>query len=131
MSNPHPVASWKKGESGNDGRRKVKIFRDQLLLAIHEEIREVRLAGPNPKKAIRIIAEKLRDMAMEGNVDAIAMIADRLDGKAAVTANITTNFPLVSQDIEPPQGVVIEGRAVRSVVDIDQDIAAPIGEMMQ
>ena len=56
-------------------QNKDKPFRDALRLAIAE-------AADNPR-SLRKVAERLIDKAMEGDVQAIKEIGDRLDGKPA------------------------------------------------
>src|SRR5512138_2346162 len=59
---------------GRPGQSSSKPFRDALRQVIAE-------AKGNPRK-LRRIAEKLYDKAVGGDIHAIAIIADRLDGKA-------------------------------------------------
>jgi len=53
-----------------------KKFRDALNLAVTEE-------GPGGVRKIRMIADKLVEAALNGEVQAIKEIGDRLDGKPA------------------------------------------------
>lgn len=53
-----------------------KKFRDALNLAVTEE-------GPGGVRKIRLIADKLVEAALNGEVQAIKEIGDRLDGKPA------------------------------------------------
>ena len=53
-----------------------KKFRDALNLAVTEE-------GPGGVRKIRLIADKLVEAAMNGDVQAIKEVGDRLDGKPA------------------------------------------------
>lgn len=55
------------------GQQRDKPFRDALRLAIAS-------AEDNPRQ-LRKLAEKLFDKALEGDVQAIKEVADRLDGK--------------------------------------------------
>ncbi|WP_235999374.1 DUF5681 domain-containing protein [Bradyrhizobium uaiense] len=68
--------AFEKGKSGNPGGRpKAKPFRDALnmeLAAIGED-----------HKALRAMAKKLIDRGMKGDLAAINVVADRLDGKPA------------------------------------------------
>lgn len=74
--------AFQKGRSGNPGGEwKEKPFRDALRL-------EIAAAGPN-HKALRRIARRLLEDAEGGNIQAIAMVADRLDGKPAQEATVT------------------------------------------
>ena len=60
--------------NANSGRKQEKPFRDALRMEL--------AAVGDDQKALRLIARKLINMAMEdGKLDAIKEIADRLDGK--------------------------------------------------
>jgi hypothetical protein len=63
---------------GNDGhptgQRRAKLFAEALRMEIHA-------AGDNNHQALRRFARALLAEAYKGNIAAIAMIADRLDGK--------------------------------------------------
>lgn len=61
------------GNTTSRGQQRDKPFRDALRLAITS-------AEDNPRH-LRKLAEKLFDKALEGDVQAIKEIADRLDGK--------------------------------------------------
>ena len=63
------------GNHTSRGQQRDKPFRDALRLAIAD-------ADDNPRK-LRLVAEKLVDRALEGDVQAIKEVADRLDGKPA------------------------------------------------
>lgn len=76
---------WKPGESGNpEGSSKQKRFFNALDRAIVQE------DGARLRKA----AEKLLDLAAEGEPFALQMLADRLDGKAVqqIDANVDGNL---------------------------------------
>ncbi len=60
------------GVSGNpSGKRKEKLFFDALMLAIKDQA---------DKRGLRLIAEKLLDLAVSGDMQAIKEVANRLDG---------------------------------------------------
>ena len=62
------------GNSGHpEGQRRAKQFAEALRM-------EIAAAGDD-NKALRRVARALLDEAYKGNIAAIAMIADRLDGK--------------------------------------------------
>lgn len=62
---------WKPGASGNpSGKSKMKLLSDDLR----------RLLTQNPAR-IRRVTEKLVEMAEEGDLTAIQMVFDRLEGK--------------------------------------------------
>lgn len=59
------------------GAKSDKLIRDALMIAVNREY-----MGPNGKtKKLTIIADKLVDLAMEGEIAAIKEVADRIDGK--------------------------------------------------
>ena len=65
--------AWKQGESGNpSGATRVKKFLGALERAL----------SADDGKKLRQAADKLLDLASQGEPWAIAMLADRLDGKA-------------------------------------------------
>lgn len=70
--------AWKPGQSGNPrGRLSEKLFADAVRIAVNEEDP---ISG---KRKLRRIAEKLVELALEGEAWAIQQVADRLDGKPA------------------------------------------------
>lgn len=71
--NPHPT-----------GGKPDKLIRDALMLAVNRE-------GEGKTKKLTLIADKLVDLAVGGDVAAIKEVADRIDGKAtqAVDGNFT------------------------------------------
>jgi len=65
---------WKPGASGNPGGvRRVKPFRDAIRL-------EIAAAGDD-HKVLRRIARALLEKAASGDIAAITVLADRLDGR--------------------------------------------------
>ena len=67
--------AWKKGQSGNPGRRpREKPFLDALRVALNEE-------GDDGQRKLRTIAARLVDAAVAGESWAIQHVADRLDGR--------------------------------------------------
>ena len=85
---------FKKGQSGNPGGRgSDTLFRKNLMLS-HKE------AGGNQKK-IRQVTNALVDKALEGDIRAIALIADRVDGRV----------PAASSEIQQPPEDMFEGAA--------------------
>ena len=60
------------------GRKSDKIWRDAIMLAVNE-VREGN--GPKAQKALRLIARRVVDKALEGDMTAAKEIGDRLDGK--------------------------------------------------
>ena len=76
--------TWKKGQSGNpNGRAKDKLWADAIRIAVNEAY-EV-----GDKKKLRVLADKLVDKALEGEIAAMKEIGDRLDGKPAQSVDVT------------------------------------------
>jgi hypothetical protein len=65
------------GVKGRSGPKQEKPWRDALMLAVNEA------AADQDQKKLRKIAEKCVEAALEGRMDAIKEIGDRLDGKPA------------------------------------------------
>jgi len=59
-----------------------KPWRDALRLAVNAQ-------GEDGRKKLRLIAEKVVDLAMAGDVTAIREIGDRMDGKPRQEADVT------------------------------------------
>lgn len=69
--------AFAKGQSGNPGgRSNEKMWRDALRMALKEA-----MADGTPK--LRAVAEKTVALAIEGDMQAIKEIGDRMDGKPA------------------------------------------------
>lgn len=71
--------------NANSGRRQEKPFRDAIRME---------LAEAADHQELRAIARKLINKATEGDIQAIAMLADRTDGKAvqSVDADVRVTF---------------------------------------
>jgi hypothetical protein len=78
-----------KGRSGTN-KGKDKPFADALRMEIAE-------AGGDPKR-LRRIAVALLNKAEEGDIQAIAQVADRLDGKPAQESTLTVRNELDSMN---------------------------------
>jgi hypothetical protein len=85
------------GQSGNpDGSRKHAIWQAALKRAIAQD----------DGKRLRASAEKLLDLAAEGEQWAVGMLADRLDGKVAQAL-------IHSGDDERPPIAMIERKLIK------------------
>lgn len=65
-------------KSPAEGRKSDKLIRNALMVAINREAKD---ADGQPTKKLALIAEKLVELAVEGDVQAIKEIGDRIDGK--------------------------------------------------
>ena len=73
---------WERGQSGNpDGFKRYRLF----LTVLQRDIKA------DDGKRVRGACEKLLDMAAEGNLAAIAMLRDTLDGKPAQAVELGPN----------------------------------------
>jgi hypothetical protein len=79
-----------KGRSGTN-KGKDKPWQDALRLAVHR-------VGEDNRPRLLLIAEKCVEAALEGKMDAIKEIGDRLDGKPAQESNVTMTR-LVAQQL--------------------------------
>jgi HPt (histidine-containing phosphotransfer) domain-containing protein len=61
-----------------------KRFREALSIAVNEE-------GPDGVKRLRTMAVKLAEAAASGDLQAIEMVANRLDGKPAQDINVESS----------------------------------------
>ena len=75
---------FEKGRSGNPGgRRAEKPITDAIRMALSEE------HADTGKKKLRVLAQKLVDEAIDGNVQAMKEVADRMEGKPAQSKELT------------------------------------------
>lgn len=72
-----------KGRSGTN-KGKAKPWQDALRLAVQR-------VGEDNRPRLLLIAEKCVEAALEGKMDAIREIGDRLDGKPAQESTVTVN----------------------------------------
>lgn len=63
------------------GKKPDKLMRDALVLSLHEEAKN---SEGVMTKRLRLVASRLVDQAIEGNVTAAKEIFDRVDGKVPV-----------------------------------------------
>jgi len=77
---------WQPGQSGNPGGRpRTSIFRDALVRAITKLAKD---KSGHQVELIDAIAQQLMAKAIKGDLAAIAMIADRTDGKPAQSVTV-------------------------------------------
>lgn len=87
---------WQKGQSGNPaGPRRDKIITRQLIdeLTKHTDPRK----KDSPTK-LREVAKKLIELALEGNMQAIHEVIDRVEGKPAQESTLTIDDKREAQD---------------------------------
>lgn len=64
---------------GNQNAKKGKIASDAVIAALHREVTD---SEGKPTKRLTLIAEKLVELASEGDIRAIREVFDRAEGKA-------------------------------------------------
>jgi hypothetical protein len=100
-------AAWAKGISANPGGRSVeKVWANAVRMACSAEHKATGF------RKLRVIAEKLVDAACEGDLAAIAMVGDRLDGKP-VSEHISRSPTLVDMSDAELIAIVQEAQVQR------------------
>jgi len=70
------------------GGKPDKIWRDALMRAVKREI------ANGPGRKLEMLADKLVDKALEGDVSALKEIGDRIDGKPAQAITGEADAPI-------------------------------------
>ena len=70
------------------GSNKAKLMTDALILALHREAQ----TEEGPTRKLAVIADQLVERAMEGDVQAIREVFDRVDGKAHQSVDLDANM---------------------------------------
>ena len=105
---------WKPGQSGNPGGRpSEKVFTD-LLRVVGNEIDTV-----SGKRKMRRLAEKVYELALQGESWACHMIADRVEGRPAVetSLNVARCRDLKEYDDEELLALI----AAQKLIDVTPD----------
>jgi hypothetical protein len=102
MANPNPTHKFQKGESGNPGGRPK---REWTFMGLYEEELEKILTTKDGQQieAKKAVAKRLVQMAIEGDINAIKELANRIEGMPQQKTDITTggesiNIRIVSDD---------------------------------
>jgi hypothetical protein len=74
------------------GGKPDKLIRDALILELHQEHAD---EEGKATKILRLLARRLVRAGLEGDIQAIKEIADRVDGKPPVTVQGDADNPLV------------------------------------
>ena len=72
--------------NANSGQRKDKLVRDALMLAVSR----IQEGDPEGRKKLAIAAAAVVEKAVEGDLQAFKEIADRIDGRAPQSVDVTT-----------------------------------------
>ena len=92
--------------SPSKGGKPDKLWRDALHRALK---RSVIIDGGKPTKALELLADKVVMMGIDGNMEAITEIANRMDGKLA---------PVVQADLETGMTIIVDTGIRRDVNDV-------------
>ena len=95
------------------GAKSDKIWRNAIRKAVAERIADE--DSPKKIKALHLLARKLVQTGLEGDVAALKEIGDRLDGKPvqATTLDVAVQITRIERKIvEPPARRLIEGECV-------------------
>ena len=99
------------------GGKSDKEFRTELRKVVHE----LRVAEGDEKtkktRTLRLIARKLADRAIEGEVPAITAIRDSLDGKPAQAVEVDVQVQITKIERVIIEPTVIEGQVVEDKSD--------------
>lgn len=96
---------WKPGQSGNPGGQWAE---KPFVRALREVLKQ-----ENNKESLKQIAQKLIDLAIQGEGWAMQMLSDRLDGKAPQEIKLTRNAREMSLD--EILGELAESRAAAGI----------------
>jgi hypothetical protein len=97
--------SWKPGQSGNPmGRAKHKPFTDALRV-------ELAAAGEDGRK-LRQIAAKVIELAEEGDLEAVKLIWDRLEGRPMQQVDITATVEQIPPKERLQRILELQGKVV-------------------
>lgn len=72
--------------SPTSGNKRDKLIRDALMIAVNR----VQEGDPQGRKKLAIAAAAVVEKAVEGDLAAFKEIADRIDGKAPQSVDVTT-----------------------------------------
>src|ERR1019366_2058430 len=102
---------FKPGKSGNPGGRSgEKLWREALRKAAHD------IDPASKKRCLEVAAEQLVKAAVEGDVNALKELGDRLDGKSTQQIDANFNF-LDTLNVD-------EYRAIVAALSSDEDKSA-------
>lgn len=87
--------------SPSSGNKRDKLIRDALMIAVNR----VQEGDPQGRKKLAIAAAAVVEKAVEGDLAAFKEIADRIDGKAPQSVDVTTRheqpiFELTDAELE-------------------------------
>ena len=87
------MGKWAKGQTGNpDGRAKDHVLTTALNKALNEYVQVKGDKEKSPKKIRRIqqLTGALLDQAAKGNIQALQLVFDRIEGKVKSEVDVTT-----------------------------------------
>ena len=94
--------------NSNSGR-KDKFFADAIRVAVKRT--------SNNKTELALIAEKVIEEAKDGNMVAVGIVADRLDGKPMASLDVTTDKRVEEMTDEELYEIIREGATASGSAD--------------
>lgn len=88
------------------GRKGEKHWRDAVMIAVNETVD----GDPDGRKKLRAIADKVVELALDGDMQAIKEIGDRMDGKAPISADVTSG----GKEIKMPSQIILKAASADS-----------------
>ena len=76
------------------GRKGEKHWRDALMVAVNR----IRDGDPDQRPLLAHLAEKCLELALQGDMQAIKEIGNRLDGRAPQAIEVTDDFSAMSNE---------------------------------
>jgi hypothetical protein len=86
------MATRRRGNPNPQGTKPDKIITDAIRLELHAEVKD---CDGKPTKKLRLLARRLIDEALGGNVHAMCAVMDRIEGKVPQGLTSDDNTALV------------------------------------
>lgn len=93
--------------NANSGSKREKIVREALMLAA----KRVHEGDPDGRVKLNVAAAKIVELAVQGDLAAFKEIADRIDGKAPQSLDVTTTHERAASELSDAElTAIIAGR---------------------
>jgi hypothetical protein len=102
--------------SANSGQRKDKQIREALMVAANR----IDENDPQSRKKLYVAAAKVVEMAVQGDLAAFREMADRIDGKAPQSLDVTTKQERSVDQMSDDELMVIAAQRVAKAVKQDE-----------
>jgi hypothetical protein len=114
--------AWAKGQSGNPlgGSKNEKPWRDALRRALARKAGK----GKGVDQSLELVADKVVELALSGDIQCIKEIGDRIDGKAHQSSTVTVKDVRTATDAEL-LAIIAEEDSRAGAVEPQQDTGKP------